>query len=332
MHSGARFYADGTGPFPELCSGQPHVTGPAGKKSRRPFSSTGPYQTLTIMSDVPIGRYARILLDDWFKRTFGQESRLRLLHLFLQELIPEHDIEQITLVNTEHINPVEQKKDVRVDVECTDADGTRFVVEMQLAEQDFFYERAVYNSTLAIQQQKGKGKTDYDFPTVYFVGLMNFTIHLSKDRVDYRYSLREDITGERMTDRIQYIFLELPNCEKKALTPEATVLENFCYALRNMETMTDRPAELKQEIFQLLFDSAEIANFTPEEKAKYDLDMTTERDRLNQLAFAEKKGQEDALRIMVEQLHQQGMDDKDIQTLERAVRTEIKDANRSTNL
>ena len=94
-----------------------------------------------------------------------------------------------------------------------------------------------------------------------------------------------------MTPHLQYIFLELPNC-RKALTPEATVLDNFCYALHNMEHLTDRPAELKAEIFKLLFDSAEIATFTPEEKVKYQEDMTTERDIRNQIAYAEEKGRE----------------------------------------
>lgn len=47
---------------------------------------------------------------------------------------------------------------------------------------------------------------------------------------------------------------------------------------------------LDEELFQLLFDSAEIANFTPEEKEKYDLDMRTERDFQNQLDYAREKG------------------------------------------
>lgn len=146
-----------------------------------------------------IGRYARIIMDDWFKRSFGTESRKRLLQLFLQELIPEHTIDNLTYTNTEHTNPFPGKRDVRIDVECTDADGTRFVVELQVAPQRFFYERAVFNSTFAIQQQKEKGEDEYDFPTVYFIGLMDFSLHEGTDRVDYRYMFRETSTGEVMT-------------------------------------------------------------------------------------------------------------------------------------
>ena len=38
-----------------------------------------------------IGRYARILLDDWFKRSIGQENSKRLLQLFLEALLEEKE-------------------------------------------------------------------------------------------------------------------------------------------------------------------------------------------------------------------------------------------------
>ena len=60
-----------------------------------------------------------------------------------------------------------------------------------------------------------------------------------------------------------------------------------------MQFLEERPAELRQEIFDLLFQAAEIATFTPEDKVKYDFNMTTERDIHNQIRYAEKKGREE---------------------------------------
>ena len=234
------------------------------------------------------GRYANILLDYWFKRTFG-EDREKLMRLFLQELIPERKIVKLTYSPQEHVNPWPARKDIRVDVECTDADGTRFVVEMQLAEQEFFYERAVFNSSFAIQEQMQKGADEYDFPMVYFIGITDFSIHEGSDRAMYRYSIREDTTNEVMTTRLQYIFLELPN-STKALEPGASIVDKLCYALHNMPSLSEIPCGFTGEIFNMLFDSAEIAKFTPSEKIKYEKDMTTERDIRNQIRFAEKKG------------------------------------------
>jgi len=64
-----------------------------------------------------------------------------------------------------------------------------------------------------------------------------------------------------MSDRLQFLFLGLPNC-KSALTPKATLLDNFCYALKNLPHLDEQPAEFSQEIFTLLFNSAEIATFS----------------------------------------------------------------------
>ena len=246
------------------------------------------------MNDKPIiGRYARIIMDDWFKRTFGTEPNKGLLIMLLKELIPEHDIKDLTYVQQEHINPFPGKKDALIDVECVDTDGTRFIVEMQVARQRFFYERSLFYSTFGIQQQVEKSSSmDYEFPPVYFVGFMDFSLHEGSDRVLYRYSLREKETGEEMTGSLQFVFLELTNC-RKALTPEATLLDNFCYALHNMEHLTNRPEELKEEIFKRLFKTAEIATFTPEERIKYENDMTTERDIQNYISYAREKGLEE---------------------------------------
>jgi hypothetical protein len=59
----------------------------------------------------------------------------------------------------------------------------------------------------------------------------------------FRYTIQENSSHELMTDRLQYIFLELPNC-KKAHTPEATVLDNFCFVLHNIGKMEERPEGL----------------------------------------------------------------------------------------
>ena len=91
-----------------------------------------------------------------------------------------------------------------------------------------------------------------------------------------------------------------------------------------------------------LFESAEIATFTPEERIKYQNDMTTERDRYNQLVFAEakgreqgreegreegrvegrkegrKEGREGAIRKMVEQMRLRGMSEAEIEAIVRS--------------
>lgn len=240
----------------------------------------------------PHGRFANLLLDDWFKRAFGSKDSKRLLELLLQELIPERKIKGLEYVSQEHINLFPGRKDIRVDVECVDAEGARFMVELQVAPQNWFSERALYYSCFSVINQMQKGVDEYVFPPVYFIGLLDFSWHQNSDRVLYRYALKELVSGELMTDKLNFIFLELPNC-KKALTKKASLLDNFCYVMHNMKLFADKPEGINdEELFNLLFESADFRKFTPEEKAKYRLDMTTDRDRRNQL----KKATEDGIR------------------------------------
>lgn len=69
-----------------------------------------------------------------------------------------------------------------------------------------------------------------------------------------------------------------------------------------------QPPELRQEIFELLFDAANIATFAPEDKIKYEYAMTTERDIRNQIRYAEKKGMEKGMEKGTEQIARRMLD------------------------
>lgn len=237
----------------------------------------------------PVGKYADVLSDRWFKRIFGWAPAKRLMQLFLSELIPERDIADISFGPQEHINPIDEGKDIRLDVQCTDSNGDLFLVEVQVADQKSFYDRAVFNSSMVIQEQLPPGSTVWDFGPIYFIGIMNFSRHVGSDQVLFRYALRENTSGELMTDSIQYIFLELPNCVN-AFTPSATPVDNLCYVLRNLSTFTERPEGLEGELYDLLFSSTEISKFAPKERKEYYKDMTTKKDIANQISFAREEG------------------------------------------
>ena len=239
------------------------------------------------------GVFANILLDRWFKRAFKEYGNAkRLMLLFLQALIPERDIVSIDYASEESTNQNPDGRNIRVDVECYGSDGQRFVVEVQQCEQKYFYDRAVFNSTFAVQRQLQMGGDSYRFQPVYFIGILRFSLHEDSDQFLYRYSLTEDNTRELMTDDLHFIFLEVPKCR---LTPEASLVEKLGYALDKLPTLEKKPAVLDGEIFDLLFCSANLSNFAPEEKIKYLNDMTTERDIRNQIAFARDKGIEQGI-------------------------------------
>ena len=238
-----------------------------------------------------MGPYADIMLDDWFKRSFKEYGNAaRLMQLFIEALIPERKIKTLTYTSEESINQNPGKRGVRVDVECTDENGERFVVEVQRAPQMDFFDRAVFDSTFSIQRQLDEGSDAYNFKPVYFIGVMRFTMHPDDKRFLYNYSLREDETGLLMTDDLHYVFLEVTKCRDYK---NASLVEKIGYALANMGSFDRRPDGFAGEFFDLLFNSADISNFAKEDKIKYENNMTTERDIRNQIAYARHEGREE---------------------------------------
>ena len=68
-----------------------------------------------------------------------------------------------------------------------------------------------------------------------------------------------------------------------------------------------------------MFDSAEIAKFVPEERIKYEHDMTTERDIRNQIAYSReegrKEGREEERRLIMENLKKKGFSDEEVASI-----------------
>ena len=70
---------------------------------------------------------------------------------------------------------------------------------------------------------------------------------------------------------------------------------------------TGSPTDRKEVIIRLLFESAEIATFTPQEITKLENDMRTERDLKNQIAYAKEEGCEEERARIIEELRKQGV-------------------------
>ncbi len=260
--------------------------------------------------DIPAApKFIDLLLDSAFKRAFVGTGDGKVLLPFLQMLLPERRIRSIRYENTEHVNSFAGKKDVRIDVECTSEDGSRFIVELQRERQDFFIERTFYYSTFAVQMQmpKGRGRT-YGFMPVYVISLVNFTLEGSEPgKAERRCHFTWDGTGEVAMSSLTFIFIELPN-HRPPGSPEATRLDKFCYLLRNMAFFRERPDTEGDALLESLVDCADFTTLAESEKIKYINDMTTERDIYNQIAYAREEGEKAGLEKGLEKGRTEGLE------------------------
>ena len=92
-----------------------------------------------------------------------------------------------------------------------------------------------------------------------------------------------------MTDKLEFVFVEVSKFDKSEDELE-TDLDKWLYLLKNMSTLLERPAALRDRIFGRLFDVAEYARLDDEERKNYVESMNTARDTYNQIDYALNKG------------------------------------------
>ena len=258
------------------------------------------------MSEIIKAKYINLMVDWSFKRVFGTEVNKDILIEFLKVIFPQFAITDITYIPTEQLGIMEDDRKAIFDVLCKTEDGKTFLVEMQRGAQEHFFERALYYTSFPIMKQgkkaiakeeeKGKDPWDFSLDGVFFLGILDFEYE-QDERTEHRYQLLETKTLKQMTDKLEFVFVEVAKFDKSEDELE-TDLDKWLYLLKNMSTLLERPAALRDRVFGRLFDVAEYARLDDEERKNYVNAMNTARDTYNQIAYALKKGgQEKAYEI-----------------------------------
>lgn len=92
--------------------------------------------------------------------------------------------------------------------------------------------------------------------------------------------------------RLTYIYVELTAFNKQ-LNELKTTLDKWIFALKNMQKLFSRPAEMQGRVFEKLFTTAEIAKFEPSERLAYEQSIHAYRDIANGMAAAEERGRKE---------------------------------------
>ncbi|MBO4906434.1 MAG: Rpn family recombination-promoting nuclease/putative transposase, partial [Bacteroidaceae bacterium] len=90
-------------------------------------------------------------------------------------------------------------------------------------------------------------------------------------------------------DKLTFVYLEMPKFNKTEDQLES-MFDKWMFALKNLYRLLDRPQALQDRIFTKLFEQAEIAQYTPEERREYETSIKDYRDYINTLDTAEQTG------------------------------------------
>lgn len=236
-------------------------------------------------------KYINPFTDFGFKKLFGTELNKDLLIDFLNQVLPEkHQIQDLTYARTEHLGNSEADRKAVFDLYCIGANGDRFIVEMQKAKQNFFKDRSVYYASFPIQEQAKKGDWNYQLSAVYLVGILDFVFSDDEEAPLVRHEVQlKDQINRVFYDKLTFIYLEMPNFHKKEAELE-TNFDRWIYVLQQLPGLENRPAGLKDRIFQKVFETAEIAKFSPDDKVKYEESLKYYRDLKNVVDTSYEEG------------------------------------------
>jgi predicted transposase/invertase (TIGR01784 family) len=226
---------------------------------------------------------------------------------FLNQILPEkHKIEDLNYSRNEQMGLNELDRKAIFDLYCIGESGERFIVEIQKAKQNYFKDRSIYYSSFPIQEQAQKGDWDYKLDPVYTVGILDFIFddHRSDEELLHLIELKNQ-NCEVFYDKLKFIYIELPKFKKKEEELE-TQFDKWLYVFRYLSQLQDRPQKLQDKIFEKLFEAAEIAKFTPEERDAYEESLKYYRDIKNVVDTSMEEGVEKGLKTVAKKMKKEG--------------------------
>lgn len=236
--------------------------------------------------------YINPFTDFGFKKLFGTEFNKELLIDFLNQVLGDRErIQDLTYLNTENLGNTETDRKAIFDLYCENGKGERFIIELQNVEQQFFKDRSIFYSTFPIQSQAPKGKKwDYELKAVFTIGILNFSFPDQSDQERYlrEVQLIDKQTSEVFYHKLTFIYLEMPNFRKEE-EELGSHFDKWMYVLKNLHRLQSRPSKLQENIFEKLFNEAEIAKLTPEDMKAYEESLKTYRDNYSVIETAVNK-------------------------------------------
>ena len=232
--------------------------------------------------------------DYGFKRLFGEEPNKELLLDFLNELLKSEqgNITSLTYLKSDKLGHSEDDRKAVFDLYCENEDGEKFIVELQKTKQKFFKDRTVYYSTFPIREQAQRGSDwSFELKAVYTIAILDFVFDSDMDepgKFRYDVKLTDTESCKVFYDKLTFIYLEMPKFSKPITALESR-FDKWMYVIRNLNKLDRIPNELRESIFEQLFEVAEIARFSQEEASAYEESLKSYRDLKNSLDTALKK-------------------------------------------
>jgi predicted transposase/invertase (TIGR01784 family) len=184
--------------------------------------------------------------DVAFRKIFGTEKNKDILIQFINDMIvfkEKKPIKSVTFLKPIQEPEVIAKKESIVDVLCSDEFGNTYIVEMQVAKEKGFEQRAQYYASKAYCNQLNVGGKYENLKEVIFLAIVDFVLFKEKKEYKSDHIILDKKTYENDLKDLSFTFLELPKI-KKTLKESTSMVDKWAYFFNNARKISEEEAEI----------------------------------------------------------------------------------------
>jgi len=250
-------------------------------------------------------RFAPLISDFGFKATFGNEATGEFLRRALQALIKsEVPIREVRLLPTEQTRLTTDSRGGIYDLACTDAEGTIYLIEMQLGAYPEFLQRMKFYALYRLNTFVRRG--DYAFehlPRVYCIGILGTKIFPQVPHYHNLAVLRNE-DGVVLDEQLTFVTVELGKFDKPAAAC-VTDLDKLLFTMQNAHKIIDLaafPTFWDESWIKVALEEVDTRSMSPEALLAYEMQLSANalavkharQDRERNIAEGREEGREQA--------------------------------------
>jgi predicted transposase/invertase (TIGR01784 family) len=246
--------------------------------------------------------------DIAFKKIFGNDAHKSILIEFLNEMLTlPYPIENVDIINAYQPPKFEGLKNTGLDVKAKDSSGREFIIEMQVAKESWFVQRAMYYSSKAYSQQLSVGENYYKLKPVIFLGILNFDTFDCSPHYFSRHLIVNSRTNQHALTDLEWNFIELKKFNKAEHELE-TVADKWIYFIKQATDLDHIPENTTTQALKLAYTIAEQHKWTADELAIYESQEMEIHRQNNVLETAKKEALEAGMQAGIEAGMQAGIE------------------------
>ncbi len=230
--------------------------------------------------------------DVAFKKIFGDDNNKDILLHFLNDVLHKtgnNAIAEVTICNPTQLPEIAYNKESILDVLCTDNNGIKYIVEMQVNSRKGFEKRAQYYAAKTYSSQAKASDDYYNLKEVIFLAILDYNLfphklnyksdHVILDKDSYAHDLRD----------FSFTFIELPKFNKQNPEELNSYEEKWCYFFKyagELDIMRKFLTTIKDvAIIQKAYNVLEAHNWTSQELINYEAEEKKRKDSKAREAF-----------------------------------------------